>query len=117
MSAVAVVSALSKIPVKEILAYVPDIVVGIKKLIALISKRKPEKPTIGEFKLSDLEERIENIENFEKEQSELVVNIGNQLENVISAIQIISKRVNIFMILSSIGFLIALTALILVLIR
>ena len=122
MSAAVVVSVLTKIPWDKIVMAVPVVIEGVNKLNDIVKqywKKKSEIPTNGkkEIKLSDLDERITNIELFEKEQSELIVQIGNQLENVTSALQVVSKRVNYFMAVASVGFLMALSALILVLIK
>ena len=113
---------LTKIPWKEIAMALPAVIEGLNKLNDIVRgyiPKKSEIPTSGkkEIKLSDLEERITNIELFEKEQSELIVQIGNQLENVTSALQVVSKRVNYFIVVASVGFVIALSALILVLIK
>jgi len=106
------VTILTKIPWGEILASVPSILAGIKNLMR---NSKTKAPALGELKLSDLEERINEIESFEKEQSELVVNIGNQINTVATAIQIVSKRVNYFLILSLLALIIGLVSLVLVL--
>jgi len=113
---------LTKIPWKEIAMTLPAVIEGLNKLNDIVRgyiPKKSEIPTSGkkEIKLSDLEERITNIELFEKEQSELIVQIGNQLGNVTSALQVVSKRVNYFIVVASVGFVIALSALILVLIK
>jgi len=113
---------LTKIPWKEIAMALPAVIEGLNKLNDIVRgyiPKKSEIPTSGkkEIKLSDLEERITNIELFEKEQSELIVQIGNQLGNVTSALQVVSKRVNYFIVVASVGFVIALSALILVLIK
>jgi hypothetical protein len=119
----AVVSILTRIPWKEILKYSPvildNIPVIINKVRLWFGPKEPERlsSNISEPNSSALEERITKIEIFEKEQSELVANVGIQLEEVTSAMLIISKRVNYFMILSFLGFLIALVAFILVLFK
>lgn len=122
MSAAIVVHILTKIPWKEIAMTLPAVIEGLNKLNDIVRgyiPKKSEIPTSGkkEIKLSDLDERITNIEMFEKAQSELIVQIGNQLEIVTSALQVVSKRVNYFMAVASVGFVIALVALILVLIK
>jgi len=122
MSAAIVVNILTKIPWKEIAMTLPAVLEGLNKLNDIVRgyiPKKSEIPTSGkkEIKLSDLDERITNIEMFEKAQSELIVQIGNQLEIVTSALQVVSKRVNYFMAVASVGFVIALVALILVLIK
>lgn len=122
MSAAIVVNILTKIPWKEIAMTLPAVIEGLNKLNDIVRgyiPKKSEIPTSGkkEIKLSDLDERITNIEMFEKAQSELIVQIGNQLEIVTSALQVVSKRVNYFMAVASVGFVIALVALILILIK
>lgn len=121
MSAI-VASAFTKISWDLIIAAIPVVIKEGKELLIFVNKYFPKKsgiPTTGnkEIKLSDLDERITNIELFEKEQSELIVQIGNQLENVTSALQVVSKRVNYFMAVASMGFVMALVTLILVLIK
>lgn len=122
MSAAIVVNILTKIPWKEIAMTLPAVIEGLNKLNDIVRGYIPKKSEIRtsgkkDIKLSDLDERITNIEMFEKAQSELIVQIGNQLEIVTSALQVVSKRVNYFMAVASVGFVIALVALILVLIK
>lgn len=122
MSAAIVVNILTKIPWKEIAMTLPAVIEGLNKLNDIVRGYIPKKSEIRtsgkkDIKLSDLDERITNIEMFEKAQSELIVQIGNQLEIVTSALQVVSKRVNYFMAVASVGFVIALVALILILFK
>lgn len=122
MAAGVVVSVLTKIPWDKIVMAVPVVVEGVKKLNDIVKgylHNKSELSASGskEIKVSDLDERITNIELFEKEQSELIVQIGTQLENVTSALQIVSKRVNYFLVLSAFAFVLGITSLILILIK
>jgi hypothetical protein len=128
-----VLSVMSKIPWKEIAIAAPIVMGGLDKLNKMVREwipfKKPKlnnsetnKTKINELdyslkRLDELEERLENLELFEKEQTDVVLKIGNQLDAVTSAIQVVSKRVNYFIILSSLSFLLALTLLILVIVK
>ena len=111
MSAGAVISLLSKIPWTKIATIAPLVIDGVDKFNDIIrgwfDRKKPK----------NLEERINEIELFEKEQSKLVSNIGLQIENLTTATQIISKRVNYFLAISSLAFVLGLISLILVIIK
>lgn len=91
------------IPWKEILATVPTIVASIP--------RKPKTSSSGELKISDLNMRINEVE---KEQSGLVEKIGLQLDTVTKALHVVSKRVNYFLALSALAFILGVVSLVLV---
>lgn len=120
--AAGLVSVLTKIPWDKIVLAVPVVVEGVNKLNDIVKqywRKKSELSASGskEIKVSDLDERITNIELFEKEQSELIVQIGTQLENVTSALRVVSKRVNYFLVLSAFAFVLGAVSLILILIK
>jgi len=97
--------------IKQIATYAPIIIEGVKQLNEMIHKWFDGK------KSNNLEERINNIENFEKSQSELIVNIGSQLNAVASALQLVSKRVCYCLVLSLLAFVLGLASLVLVVIK
>ncbi len=94
------------IPWKEILTTVATIVASIP--------RKPRTTPQGELKISDLNTRINEVE---KEQSEIVEKIGIQLDTVTKALRVVSKRVNYFLVLSALAFILGLVSFVLVLIK
>lgn len=111
MSVGPIVSVITKIPWDKIATVAPVVIEGVAKLNKMIrewfDREKPKK----------LEDRINEIENFEKEQSNLVSNLGLQIENLTTAIQIISKRVNYFLVLSLLALLLGAFSLVLVFIH
>ncbi len=94
------------IPWKEILTSVAGLVASIP--------RKPKTSTSDEIKISDLDKRISE---FEKEHSELAEKIGIQLDTVTKALCVVSKRVNYFLVLSALAFIIGAVSFVLVLIK
>jgi hypothetical protein len=111
MSVGPIVSVLTKIPWAKIAVATPIIIEGVKQFNEMIrgwfDREKPKK----------LEDRINEIENFEKEQAKLVSNIGLQIENITTAVQVMSKRVNYFIVLSLLAFLLGAISFVLVLVR
>jgi len=110
MSAVTVVSALTKIPWAKI-GTIATILLEISDKINKTIKDWPVR------KSKKLEERINDLELFEEEQMKFVNNISLQVDNLTTALQIVSKRVGYFLVLSLLAFILGLASLVLILIK
>ncbi|RPI01264.1 MAG: hypothetical protein EHM72_06910 [Calditrichaeota bacterium] len=104
-------SILAKIPWVKIARYGPTIYTEADKIYKLIQGK-----LVTETK-SSLDERIKILETNELQQAELVKHIARQVGDVSSALQTMSKRIQISLILSLIAFIMALALLIIVVVK
>jgi len=102
------VTIISKIPWKEIGIASPQIVQVAKKIWKKVSARIGlSKPTMELPSLENLNRRMEQLEANEIQQAELVKNMAMQTCELSSALEIISKRlqlVTVLAVIAVIGF-------------
>jgi hypothetical protein len=98
--------ALSKIPWKHILPYIPTVVDTARELLGAAKKTEPAAvATAG----SELGDRVAQLEANERKQAELVQTMAEQQEQLATSIRILESRVKLLFILV-LALLIALVA-------
>jgi hypothetical protein len=115
------VTAISKIPWDKIAKYGPIIIATAGKLFESIRTHFGNKTesSLNEKKDAEisLADRISRLESNEVQQAELVSKIANQLGSLTSALEVVSKRAFLSLILSAIALVAALILIILLLMR
>jgi len=104
--------ALTKIPWKAILPYVPTVVETAKELLRNLSKTKPThlQSTSAEASPADLLQRIIQLENNERRQAELIEEMAEQQQKLVESLRILESRVQ-WLFWFAFGLLIAVVAL------
>jgi len=89
--------ALTKIPWKSILPYVPTVVETAKELLRNLGKAKTSQVQLTEAGPApqDLAQRVSQLENNEARQAQLVEAMAEQQQKLIESIRILESRVQL----------------------
>ena len=88
--------ALSKIPWKQILPYIPTVVDTAKELLGAVKKTDAASAGTPAVELAD---RVARLEANERKQAELVQTMAEQQEQLTTSIKILESRVKLLFIL------------------
>lgn len=105
-----VVTILTKIPWGKIVQYGPVILDMADRLLDTVKKHfggRVSPPPSGEAPIESLSNRVAQLESNEVEQAELVSKMADQLGSITTAMEVISKRVVLSLVLSSLALLVS----------
>lgn len=91
--------ALSKIPWKQILPYIPTVVDTARELLGAAKKTDPAAAAAAGTPATELADRVARLEANERKQAELVQTMAEQQEQLTTSIKILESRVKLLFIL------------------
>ncbi len=107
---------LSRVPWGKVVTLLPPIIKTARELLAKSKQEEIQYPVVYESN-ADLEERIHQLEENERQQAALIEKIAVQLQNFADTIQIIDTRMRTILWLALLALLFSLSTLIYVLFK